>query len=303
MERSTKEIRTDHRVGILADMHTHSRHSHDSTCPIEEMAKAQKKRGTTIFAVTDHCDMEAVSTDIKALVNESVNDTEYTRSLVDGIEILRGIEIGEGFWNRERMREILSMREYDVVIGSVHAVRYEGYTGPYSRLDFSQLGKEKTLAYLDCYFDDLLYMVETTELDVLAHLTCPLRYINGKYGMNIDCHVYKEKITAVLAAVIRHGIVLEINTSCKGSRYDAFMPEEWILSLYRELGGTLISLGSDAHIGANASHAFDAALEMLKRNGYHTLCYLKNRCIYQYELKKCPDRSASDAECFLRRTL
>ncbi len=283
MNKSAKEIFTDHRVGILADMHTHSWHSHDSTCPIEEMAEAQKNRGTTIFAVTDHCDIESLSTDIKALVNASVDDAEHTQRGTAGIEILRGIEIGETFWHPKRSEEILSMREYDVVIGSVHAVRYEGYMGAYSRIDFRELGMKHTLAYLDQYFDDMLTLIETTEFDILAHLTCPLRYINGKFGMNIDCRAYKEKITAVLSAVIERDIALEVNTSCKGSLYDEFMPEEWILSLYRELGGTLITLGSDAHVSANASRAFDAAVEMLKRNGFYKLCYLKNRCIYQYE--------------------
>ena len=38
-----------------ADMHTHSVNSHDSVCAIEDMCLMQIKRGTNIFAVTDHC--------------------------------------------------------------------------------------------------------------------------------------------------------------------------------------------------------------------------------------------------------
>lgn len=42
---------------MIADMHTHSVNSHDSVCEIEDMCLMQIKRGTNIFAVTDHCDV------------------------------------------------------------------------------------------------------------------------------------------------------------------------------------------------------------------------------------------------------
>lgn len=53
---------TVNQSNIIADMHTHSEHSHDSIYPIKDMAQNQIINGTKIFAVTDHCDIEYFET-------------------------------------------------------------------------------------------------------------------------------------------------------------------------------------------------------------------------------------------------
>ncbi len=270
---------------IIADMHTHSEHSHDSMCPIIDMAKNQKRKGTVIFAVTDHCDVEYFKTqNLERIIADSASDTEKTAEKIDGVEILKGVEIGEGFWNTDVTKKIVSMKIYDVIIGSVHAVKFPNYEMPYSTIDFSAFSVEQAEEYFNKYFDDVLFMIQNTEFDILAHLTCPLRYINGKYGLNIDCKKYKSKIIRILKTVIEKNIALEINTSCKGSNYNEFMPEEWIVALYKEMGGYLVTLGSDAHIKENASHCFSEAVKMLKRNCFDRAFYYKNRRAYKYEL-------------------
>ncbi len=270
---------------VIADMHTHSEHSHDSVCPIVDMAEAQKNNGTKIFAVTDHCDIEYFeSQNLERIVGDSVLDADKNNFQFEDIEILRGVEIGEGFWHKEVTEKMVSMTKYDVIIGSVHAVKFEGYEMPYSQINFADMGKQESERYFDKYLDDMIYMIGNTEFDILAHLTCPLRYINGKYSLNVDCKNYKSKITNILKLIIEKDIALEVNTSCKGSNYDEFMPEEWIVALYKEMGGHLITLGSDAHISDNASYCFDSAVEMLKRNGFDGACYYKNRTAYKYEI-------------------
>lgn len=189
--------------GIIADMHTHSRHSHDSLCPVKDMAQSQIGKGTKIFAVTDHCDIEYFETqNLKKIIGDSVADARKYNAEMDGVEILAGVEIGEAFWHNDIARKIISENDYDVIIGSVHAVRFEGYTMPYSTIDFGKIGRKMSAEYLDKYFDDMAFMIENTEFDILAHLTCPLRYINGKYGLNIDCKDYDKKIESILKSVI-----------------------------------------------------------------------------------------------------
>ncbi len=270
--------------GFVADMHTHSEHSHDSVCPIKDMAESQKSMGTAVFAVTDHCDIEYFDTqDLEKIIGDSVANAE-SLNIMGATEILRGIEIGEGFWHPDVTRKILSMTAYDVVIGSVHAVKFPHYTMPYSTINFAAMGKATAKEYFGKYLNDVQCMIETTACDILAHLTCPLRYMNGKYRLDVDCKPYKSQITTILHRIIEKEIALEINTSCKGSHYDEFMPEEWIVSLYKELGGHLVTLGSDAHIAKNASHDFDKAIDMLKRNGFDSAYYYKNRTPYPYAL-------------------
>ncbi len=284
---TTGSLKPRVRKGILPDMHTHSRHSHDSRCPISDMAQGEERRGVRLFAVCDHCDVEFYDTqDLVGIIHASLEDAKRIAPALDGIELLRGVEMGEAFWHPETTREILGLARYDVVIGSVHAVKLEGLSEPYSVLDFGALGKEASEAYLAHYFDDVYTMLERTELDILAHLSCPLRYINGKFGLGVDCRQYEDRIERILRFVIRHGIALEINTSCKGSAYDEFMPEEWIVERYHALGGRLVTLGSDAHISEHAGRGFDEALRMLGRIGFPDIFYFKNRYLHQCAIEK-----------------
>ncbi len=282
---TTGKLKPARPKGFIADMHTHSKHSHDSVCPIKDMAEAQLRAGVAMFAVTDHCDIEHFETrDLDRIIGDSVSDAEKSEREIDGVEILCGVEIGEGFWHKEVTERIIAANSYDVIIGSVHAVKFTDYEMPYSTIDFAEMGRELAGKYLDGYLDDVLKMTDSHELDILAHLTCPLRYMNGKYGLGIDCRQYREKIEKILKRIIEREIALEINTSCRGSAYNEFMPEEWIVALYRELGGSLVTLGSDAHMASNASHSFDDAIKMLKSNGFEQAYYYKKRQGYGYKI-------------------
>ncbi len=266
------------RAGVVYDMHTHSEHSHDSTCPIADMAASETAQGIAGFAVTDHCDIEYYDTQpIEAMVAGSVADAAAQNAATDGVEILRGVEIGEGFWHLPVTQQMVAAHDYDVVIGSVHAVQFEKYTMPFSTIDFAAMGAAMAADYFEAYLNDLHTMLLKTSPDIMAHLTCPLRYMNGKYGLGIDCRRYAEKIEEILKLIIRRGIALEVNTSCVGGGYDELMPEEWIIERYAALGGYLVTLGSDAHIAPHAAHAFDRALACLKKHGFDHIYYYKNR--------------------------
>lgn len=264
---------------MIFDMHTHSKNSHDSECEVSKMAEAAKTRGLCGVAVTDHCDIEYYETlDLDTMVGNSVADAERINGETD-LTVLRGIEIGEGIWHRNVTEEILKNHKFDVVIGSVHAVRFKDYEMPYSQIVFSDMDRETVMAYLNQYFDDCLEMAETEDYDILAHMTCPLRYVNGKYGLDVDCRAFEEKITLILAQIIEREKALEVNTSCmsEGSGYYAPMPEEWIIRKYKEMGGYLITPGSDAHIAENSANSFDEALKMLKDIGFEKIYYYKDR--------------------------
>lgn len=274
--------------GIIYDMHTHSENSHDSECPVTDMAKSAKERGLKGFAVTDHCDIEYCETiDLDKVLSGSTADAAAANE-TSGIEVIKGVEMGEAFWFPDVAARVLDRYKPDVVIGSVHAVKFDGYEMPYSTIDFGKLGRETTEKYFDKYFDDMLVMLKECDFDILAHLTCPLRYINGKYGLNIDAKKYAEKTDKILKEIIKRKIALEINTSCvyKDSGYCEFMPEREIVKRYRELGGYLITVGSDAHISQNSANSFDMAYEMIKEIGFENIYYYKNRraiqCAVEY---------------------
>lgn len=269
---------SEHKTGILFDMHTHSRNSHDSECEVLAMAEAAEKNGLGGFAVTDHCDIEfCEAIDLKSVITGSFADCEKAGAETD-LTILKGIEMGEAIWHRDVADEILKSFDFDVVAGSVHAVRFPGYEMPYSLIDFEKMGYAGAEKYLGKYFDDMTEMIEVCDFDVLAHLTCPLRYISGKYGMNIDCGKYDDKIERILKLIIERDIALEINTSSllTGGGCDATMPDKSIAQKYKAMGGYLVTLGSDAHIAGNSAKGFEAASDMLGEIGLEAYRY-KNR--------------------------
>ena len=259
-------------------MHTHSENSHDSICKIEDMCVSQLNKGTFIFAVTDHFDTDSfmdydVFTPIKTACKTAYALNEkYKGKLL----VLRGIEISEGFLYPEIYKKAISMEEYDVVIGSVHLVRYKDLTYAYSKIDFSSLSNQTITEYIDAYFDDVITLTETTDFDILAHLTCPLRYIKGKYKIGVDMLKYEKKIEKILGEIIKKGIALEVNTSSFGLLGE-FMPSVDILKKYYDMGGYLITLGSDAHTCDNASKNFDEAVKQIKKTGFENIYYYKNR--------------------------
>ena len=264
---------------ILCDMHMHSQSSHDSVAPVCETAKACIEKGIFAFAITDHCDIQYYeSQNVPGIVNSSVLETTAAKSEFLGkVKILSGVEIGEGIWDKEHTDKILSSHRFDVVISSVHAVRYLGYTDPYSTIDFSKMTSEELDGYLSAYFDDLYEMVSTLDFDVMAHLTCPLRYINGKYGLGVDAMRYKAQIEKILDLVVKKGVAMEINTSGIGTAYGTYMPDPWIIRLYKEKGGYLVTLGSDAHTPENAGKGFDCAIELLQSYGFDGYYYYQGR--------------------------
>ena len=124
---------------------------------------------------------------------------------------------------------------------------------------------------------DIEEMIEKTDFDVLSHLTCPLRYINGKYQKNLDWHIVEEKIRRIFRALIERGIALEINTSCVGSFYDEWLPNKELIDLYLEMGGRLFTLGSDAHKAQKIGLGFPEVMDYLRSRGVTQLVYYKNR--------------------------
>ena len=265
--------------GKLFDCHNHTWRSHDSRCDPEMLCRCAVRKGLSGIAFTDHCDMEYVNQmDVASPIRGSADDSRRCQEIHAGrLKVLTGIEMGEAIWYFWESEEIVQMLPYDIVLGSVHAVRSRLGREPYSQIDFSGFTRDEIDAYMRAYFDDMSEMIEKCDFNVLSHLTCPLRYITGKYGIPVDMEKYEAQVNQILRQIIEKRIALEINTSNKGSRYDAFMPTRRIIEQYRAMGGYLITVGSDAHVAENTGYMLGQACEMLKEIGFPALYYYENR--------------------------
>lgn len=259
------------------DMHTHSDNSHDGSFSVADMAKSAKEKGVEGICITDHCDIflckdEDVALRTKKSVSAALEaDNKY------GVRVLHGIEIGESYWYPEYTDKILSMCSYDAIIGSVHSIDNEKWNIPYARIDFSCWSADELYRFMDIYFDNMNKMLDMLDFDILAHLTCPLRYINGKYGRNIDATRFFDEISGILERIIKRKIALEINTSETDRKLNATMPYEWIIDMYVKLGGSIVTIGSDAHITSDVGKEFDKAVNIVKNAGLDCYYYFENR--------------------------
>ena len=280
--------------GVFADMHTHSRNSHDAKFPVMDICNAEIAAGVKIMAVTDHCDSFLCGdypgfdmySNIVASYKEALAANEEAG---DKCEVLTGIELGEGFWYPAYTKKVLGLVPYDVVIGSVHAVKcplVEGKTGTkiaFSQIAWENVSEEEIADFFDKYFDDVLTCVQTQDIDIMAHLGCTKGYILRKKGLNVDLHPYEEKIRKIFEVIIKRGIAMEISTSPHADT-GLFYPDEWIIKMYREMGGYLITISSDAHSPKKAGDYFREIAEMLKEMGFKNIFYYKNRRSYQCTL-------------------
>lgn len=262
------------------DSHTHTRFSDDSTQSPEELYTSAQKCALSGFAITDHANLSiideddtfrniAASTRAAKMLGENAGST---------VRVFCGVEVSEHFDDPKITRRLLSLADYDVVIGSVHRLRYRGWNDFYSKIVFDETFSDENLqGYMKAYFAYLLRVAEEAEYDILAHLTCPLRYINGKYRRGITLERHTAVIDEILRCVIRRGKALEVNTSGIGGQYGCLMPDRPILERYYALGGRLLTLGSDAHTPERVGTAFAETAEMLKMIGFKEYCYYEQR--------------------------
>lgn len=230
----------------LFDTHTHSNYSHDGRPDLEELVKAAIAKGLRYLAVTDHCDRDCVALPGFGWVRQidlSSRKAEMTalkEKYADKIYLADSLEYGYAPEADALYLDVQNSYASDYVINSVHIV--EGIDVYFREYFDARTKAEAYGAYLDA---------------VLASVDAPYGYdAIGHLGYIARCSTYPDKklyykdfpdlIDEILKAVTAKGKALEINTASKGTNCDLFH-DTTILKRYKELGGELITLGSDAH--------------------------------------------------------
>lgn len=276
---TTGKFKHDKNIGYIPDMHSHTKNSHDAVSDPDELCQKNIERGIGGCAFTDHCDICYYGKmDLYANIIQSNKDALEMRKKYKGkLDVFRGVEPGEAIWHMDVVHNLITMCDFDVVLGSVHTVRYPKDSRPFSLIDFTDWDKETVLDFMDVYFDELWETITTMPCDIMTHLTVPLRYVNGKYHKDVDIDLYTDKIKKILHFVVDHGIALEVNTSGVGSSFDVLLPERKFIEMYRDMGGYLITLASDEHNVEKAANGFTETISMLKELGFKHIYKVEKR--------------------------
>lgn len=263
----------------MYDSHIHTKNSADSNQTLDQICTSAIAKGVAGIAICDHVDIcfaQKLNTD-RAMERCIAEVREARARYGDRIRILQGMELAEAQFDPALTARIVALCDFDVILGSVHTVYLTDVDDSYSRVDWSAKPMARIEAFFDAYLKALRTMVMETDIDVLCHLTCPLRYINGKYARGLKIDAFRPQIDEILSLIIQKEIALEVNTSGVGGQYDDWLPGTEILQRYYEMGGRLLTIGSDAHVPQNIGNAFQKTKEMLKSIGFSDYCYYEKR--------------------------
>lgn len=261
-------------TAIPVDCHIHSTLSPDGNDAPETMAKRAFELGIKHFTLTDHIENEKLeSWHYAEAMERSFEVYKALKAEYDGrMNVYFGAELGQALYNLPQAEAILQKYDYDFVLGSQHR------TKSYKRVDLLPDDKAVKYAYLDEYFEELLALAEWGKFCSLSHMTFPMRFISGDVGGGeLDICRYDPVIDKILDVIIKSDIAMEVNSSGIRKGLHVPMPDAELIQRYRDKGGKLITVGSDAHRVEDVGADIPQCLEMLKRIGFGEICVFSRK--------------------------
>lgn len=216
---------------IVADMHTHTVHSHGSGS-VEDNVLAAIEKGLSRIVISDHgpshaCynikDVDAYLKDIDRIREKYKND----------IEVLAGVEMNLLSLNGDIDPLYEYEKLFDIKLMGYHKLaRYKTFSDRARMLLF----KPKTEAVITRNTQAYINAMDRNKIDVITHIG---------YGLPVD-------FVKIAQHAAKKGVILEIN-----AKHPEFSAEE--LKACAETG-VLFSIGSDAHSPERIGY-FEPALQ------------------------------------------
>ncbi len=256
----------------IYDYHTHSSFSDDGHTPMNDMIEAACNIGIKEIAVTDHYDPDYPDPNYPFLLDfpayhktlNEVKDTYHRKiKVIKGIEI--GIQHGEAL---DKCIECAKSYDYDFIIGSFHCAEGKDLN---SREFFENRPPEDSYVAFYTYMLNCLKLYK--EYDVLGHFNVIDRYTSKI----VPFSYFMDLVDDILKIIIYDGKGIEFNTSSFRLNLGVTTPSNEILKRYRELGGEIVTIGSDAHRTVDVGSRFELAVEMIKSAGLKYLATYDQR--------------------------
>lgn len=256
---------------ILTDSHSHSTQSPDGHNSPQEMAERAVLLGIKHYTLTDHIEIEKYyDEEYKKPVSESQGILRDLKEKYSGkLDILYGAELGQPLRDKTLSESILSRFDFDFVLGSLHCCREYSFFGV----------EDETLIpkILSSYYEELIEMAQWGKFDVLSHITFPLRFLTGESGHNVDMSAFEPAIKKLLKTAVKNDIGIEINTSGLRKGLGETMPGGKYIKMYHDLGGKILTIGSDAHCADDLGKGINESVQMAKDIGFNEICYFEKR--------------------------
>jgi histidinol-phosphatase (PHP family) len=274
---------------VLFDNHNHSQFSFDGKrTSVEASARAAAEAGLGGICFTDHCDhyVPPMKASFENVVPEYFNVEEQqaeisrVQSLIgDRTRLLKGIEIGIYEECHEQIRKVLDENSFDQIIASVHYIEKTDpyYGGYYDGKDW----KQAYGTYLETIYREMKWL---EDFDIMGHYDYIVRYASYPVT-SIRYRDFSDIFDEMFRYLIQEGKALEINTkSYEGHRGRMVEPDNDVLLRYREMGGEIVSLGSDSHEPSRVGAGFTRHAAFLKSLGFRWTAHYESRRLIQLPL-------------------
>jgi len=272
---------------MFCDYHVHTHFSDDSEYIMENVIKDAIAMHMDEICFTDHVDY-GIKVDQETLTKKQIiklsqghefaplnvhypqyfKEIKRLRKKYSQITIKQGMEFGIQTHTIPLFQKLFNQYDFDFIILSCHQVDDKEFWTQ----DFQ---KEKTQQEYNLrYYQEILNVItQYKDYSVLGHLDLIARYDQaGHYPFqNI-----KSIITEILKIVIQDGKGIEINTSSYRYNLKDLTPSRDILKLYKELGGKIITIGSDTHQKEHLGVYIKETRKELKSLGFEYYCTFKN---------------------------
>ncbi len=273
---------------MLADYHVHTEFSDDSVYPMEQVIKDAIAMKMNEICFTDHVDY-GIKEDwdcghpIAYRGEEPLANVDYPRYFAkieelrhiygERIAIKAGLEFGMQMHTIPQYRDLVEKYPLDFTILSVHQVDDQEFWTQ----DFQRNRSQKE--YNERYYGEMFDLVKSCkDYSVLGHMDLIVRYDEkGVYPFE----KIEEVVSEILKTVIADGKGIELNTSYRRYGLKDTTPSMAILKRYRQLGGEIITIGSDSHAPAHLGAGIEEAKRILGGLGFRFFCtYEKGEPVY-----------------------
>ena len=263
---------------MFCDYHVHSSFSDDSVYEMEDVIRDAIGLGVDELCFTEHVDygikvdhgeMPIVKRDGSTMLN--VDHDSYFKTLEnfkekykDKISLKKGLEFGVQMHTLDKYQKLVSKYPLDFILLSIHQVNdIECHTAEFKE------GKDQ-LTYNRVYFNELYDIVKNyKDYSVLAHIDLMRRFDKPD---ELAFEKVEDIIASILKVVIKYDKGIELNTSWHRYGLKEPTPSLGILKLYKDLGGKIITLGSDSHRPVQLTNGIKEDKELLKSLGYKEFC-------------------------------
>ena len=263
---------------FYCDYHIHTKYSFDGApeADVDCICESAIQKGISHIAVTDHFEANAGAEglytpfDAKSAFEDIVRAKEKYRGK---LHITYGMEIGQANQYPDVANALLGDFPVEFVLASLHNLHGKQ---DFYFMDFKNMHLSDAYSLYEEYLCEMRQILNSLDkITSIGHITYPHRYM-AQAGMDFDFSQFYGELSDIFKIMVNRDIALEVNTSTYAKGLGFCMPDIDILSLYRDCGGKLITIGSDAHLPKNLCAGYEYGVECAKKSGFDCVLIIQN---------------------------